>query len=358
METAVNGAASADLRALASQYGIRAIDDVPFAPLPLADQSLDDEEEDLRADARELSYEVPADDWRGIPCSGEPAEPPRRFIDGSVRGRMVAVFSVGGQLRPAMLACLGALSLELDGKRLVRPPDSVRVETVLCFHSNGWRDEDLESLRASLADRGIRLVASEARDLRTDFDRLRHRAWDLAKQCMEDAERAVLFDQPDVATLVDGLLERRVTTAAAQRMPAAGMVKRHAKQYVRRRQLNLIYGLEQAERSPAFLLETENASFVSWYLRLSQADTVSPSYGIVRLTVSQDYFERRFPRAEERWREVSALSHYLCGLRHRQASYARAGISLEPIVRVEDELHAVLPDIRQATARLHRALGV
>jgi hypothetical protein len=43
-------------------------------------------------------------------------------------------------------------------------------------------------------------------------------------------------------------------------------------------------------------------------------------------------------------------------LRHRERSYDRAAVSLEPIVRVEDQLHAVMPDIAQITARLHRAL--
>jgi len=45
-------------------------------------------------------------------------------------------------------------------------------------------------------------------------------------------------------------------------------------------------------------------------------------------------------------------------LRCREGSYPRAGVSLEPIVRVEDELHALLPDIRQVAARLQRALGI
>lgn len=358
MEASVEGATGADLRSLAQRYGVRAIDDVPFAALPLGDQTLEDDEDALRIRTRQLSYELPAGEWRAIACSGEPVEPPRRFIDGSVFSRTVAVLTVDGRRRPAILACLGALALELDGRRLVRSEGSLRAETVLCLLSNGMPDGDLQALAEGLGRLEITVVASETVELAADFEVLRRRTWDLAKQRMEEAEQAVLFDQPNVPALVDGLLERRVVTAASQEMPAVGMVKRHHKQYVEEGHLNLLYGLQPAERSPAFLIETKNAGFVSWYVRLSSAETVSPSYGIVRLTAPQDYLEHRFPRAEERWAEVSALSQYLCGLRHRQGSYARMGISLEPIVRVEDELHAVLPDIKQATARLHRALGV
>ena len=36
------------------------------------------------------------------------------------------------------------------------------------------------------------------------------------------------------------------------------------------------------------------------------------------------------------------------------SAYARAGISVEPIVRVEDHLHAILPDLDALIPRLHR----
>jgi len=85
---------------------------------------------------------------------------------------------------------------------------------------------------------------------------------------------------------------------------------------------------------------------------------LSPSYGVVRLTAPQEYLERRFPRREERSAQISALSRWVYNLRHREGSYTRAGISLEPIVRVEDELHAILPNISQQAVSLHRALGI
>ncbi len=347
-----------DLRELARRYDARPLNDRPYEPLPLADQALDQDEEALKARLRQLSYELPASEWRPIPCGGEPIDPPRRFIDGSVFSRSVAAFSVEGRRRPALLACLGALALHLEGGRLVRPPGDFRLRTVLCMLSNGIPQEDLRRLAEGVAASGIELVVSETAELAADFEVLRRRTWDLAKERMEEAEREILFAAPDVPAVVDGLLERRLVTVASQGMAAVGVVKRQMRRYLPDSHLNLLYDLGAGERTPAFLLETEHATVVSLYLRLSAADGLSPGYGIVRLAVPQDYLERRFTAPEERWAQLSALSDWLRGLRCREGSYPRAGVSLEPIVRVEDELHALLPDIRQVAARLQRALGI
>jgi len=347
-----------DLRELARRYDARPLNDRPYEPLPLADQALDQDEEALKARLRQLSYELPASEWRPVPCGGEPIDPPRRFIDGSVFSRSVAAFSVDGRRRPAVLACLGALALHLEGGRLVRPPGDFRLRTVLCLLSNGMSQEDLRRLAEGLASLGMDLVVSETAEMAADFEVLRRRTWDLAKERMEEAEREVLFAAPDIPAVVDGLLERRLVTVASQGMPAVGVVKRQMRRYLPDSHLNLLYDLAAGERTPAFLLETEHATVVSWYLRLSAADGLSPGYGIVRLAVPQDYLERRFPAPQERWTQLSALSDWLRALRCREGSYPRAGVSLEPIVRVEDELHALLPDIRQVAARLQRALGI
>lgn len=346
------------LGALARTYRMRAIDDAPFSSLPLADRAVDEDEAALQIRLDQLSYEVPAGQWQPVPCAGQPSEPPHRFIDGSVFSRTVGIFSVDGQRRPAVLACVGALSLHLEGRRLVRTPGSLRMETVLCILSNGMAPEDVQTLGQGLDALGIRLIASQTTDLSADFDVLRNRCWDLAKQQMEDAERAILLDSPESPALVDGLLERRLVTVASQGMPAIGMVKRQMRRYLPESHLNLLYDLQPGERTPSFLLHTEHASIVSWYIRLSAPESQAPGYGIVRLTAPQQYLEGRFPNDTERWAELSALSHWLRNLRHREGSYARAAISIEPIVRVEDELHALLPTVGQEAAKLHRALGV
>jgi hypothetical protein len=212
------------LKALAAKYRVRAVNDVPFTPLPLADQLADEDEAALKARTRQLSYEMPLSQWRGIPCQGEPAHPPRRFIDGSIFSRTVAVFTVDGRRRPAILASVGALALHLNGRRLERHPGSLRLETILCLISNGIPAEDVRTLAEGVEETGLRLVTSETTELTADFEVLRRRTWDLAKQRMENAERGVLLDDHEVPSVVDGLLERRLVTVTSQEMPVFGVV--------------------------------------------------------------------------------------------------------------------------------------
>lgn len=346
------------LREWAIAYRVRALDDAPVAALPLADLSSWEDEDEVATRIQRLAYERSPDEWRAIPCEGRPTEPPTRFIDGSVFSRTVAAVVVDGRPRPAVLACVGALALELEGCRLVRPAESVRVETVLCLLSNGISPEGLTHLADGLSGLGFDLVTSHTSELAADFDTLRRRTWDLAKRRMEDAERSVLFDEPGTPTVIDGLLERRLVTATSQRMPAIGLVKRQVRHYLPESHLPLIYDLFPGERTPAFLLETEHASIISWYLRIADSGVAAPGYGVVRVAVPRQYLEERFPDHGARSTQMSALSAYLRGFRHREYSYVRVGVSLEPIVRVEDELRALLPDIRAAAARLHRALGL
>lgn len=354
------------LKELARRYDARPLDDPPYDPLSQADQAVEEDERGLDEKGVETAYELPTSGWRPVPCEADPArlaagpiDAPRRFIDGSVHSRSVAAFSVDGRRRPAVLACLGALALDLDGASLVRPPDGFRLSTILCLLSNGLPQEDLRRLGDGLALLGVELVVSETAELVADFEVLRRRTRNLAKERMETAEKEILFAAPDVPTVVDGLLERRLVTVDSQGMPAVGVVKRQMRRYLRdKSHLNLLYELAPGERTPAFLIETEHATVVSWYLRLSATDGLPPGYGIVRLAVPQHYLEQRFPVPQERWAQLSALSAWLRGLRCREKSYPRAGISLEPIVRVEDELRALLPDTRQEAARLQRALGI
>ena len=99
----------------------------------------------------------------------------------------------------------------------------------------------------------------------------------------------------------------------------------------------------------------EQVEIISCYLRLSSFDGTSPSDGIVRLTVSRDYVER-YHAGEAMTPYFSGLAGYLYALRHRDQGYERAGISIEPIVRVEDHLKALRPDIETLVHQVNRML--
>ncbi len=353
----MTGPTVVDLRGLAKAYNVRPLDDAPFTPLTLPQLIDEEDEEHLEVRFKELSYELPSASWRPIRSGGTPTSAPVRFIDGSVVSRTVAVLTVKKRRRPALLACLGALELDIEGAHLVRKTRPI-VETVLCLLTNDMPDDHVAELGEGLRGLGITLVPSQTSELSADLELLRRRTFDLASHRMEDAERELLLNRPAVPALVDGLLERRLVTIESQSIPALGMVKRQVRQYLPNAFVNFLYDLAPGERSPAFLLQTKHATIVSWYLRLSGQERVAPSYGLVRLTVSQQYMESQFGDRSLRTREFSALSHWAYELRHREAHYVRAGVSLEPIVRVEDELHALMPQTAQQVARFHRALGL
>jgi hypothetical protein len=54
--------------------------------------------------------------------------------------------------------------------------------------------------------------------------------------------------------------------------------------------------------------------------------------------------------------DLSGLAGYLYALRMRDQGYSRSGISVEPIVRCEDHLHAILPSLDALIPKLHRRL--
>jgi hypothetical protein len=344
---------SSRLRELARRRGFRPVDDAGFVALPPLELVEQDDEESIAARLRDLSWEAPEGGWRPLDTGGLPDRPPRRFIDGSVMTRTIGVLEVDGVRRPLVLASLGALELWLEDRRLRRPPDGLLLRTVCGLVANGLPPEERAELGAGLADLGVELLTTDSGDLSVDFDVLRRRSFDLATHAMEAAERDLLLRLPDVAALADGLLERRLTTVASHSMPVVGMVKRQLKQYLPATHLGVLYDLAPGQRTPAFVLHTEHATVVSWYLRLSTTEMAGPSYGLVRLTMPLEYLSH----LPDPGAEISALSAFLRGLRHRQASYARAGVSLEPVVRVEDELHALMPSIEELSGRVTRALS-
>jgi hypothetical protein len=344
------------LGGLAALYGVRPCDDSPFAAVPVDEATDLDDLPPGRVD--NLAYEADPVAWGPIDCGGQPTARPQRFIDGTVFARTAATFVVDGALRPAVLAAVGAAAMELDAETIRRVPETLRFQTVLCLLGNGIPGDHLTDLEFGLDAVGIELLApTDDQDLPAEFEVLRRRAWDLAKGRMEAVEREVLQLAPEVPTVVDGLLERRLVTRRSQRLPAYGVVKRHLRTLLPTMLSQQLFSLAPGQRSPAFLVETEKAVLVSWYLRLADPGLGTPTAGIVRVAATRAWLELGFPDPLARFAEVSAVSAWLCQLRCRDASYARSAVSLEPIVRLEDQLHAVLPPIAQQLARLHRAFA-
>lgn len=343
-------------RHVGARLNFRAIEgEGGFVPLPAIEQAEAEDEQQAAAKAEMLAYESELSSWQPVTCVGEAERPPTRFVDGSVVSTTAGVCRVDGIYRPILIASLGAMEVDLDDRRLYRPPNGFKAMIAAALISNRIKTSLLDALREELSGSGIQLIALESQDFGPNYEVLRRRTWDFLKQEMEGLEREILLARPQVPTLADGLLERRLTTVEAQQQPVIGMVKRNLRQYLPDSLAAMLYELKPGQRSPAFVIKTVHAELVSWYLKLT-GGSIGPGAGLVRLAMPRAYLERQFG-ADRRFREISGISRMLCTIRSRQESYARYRVSLEPIVRLEEQLHAVLPPIDQFAARLRLRLG-
>lgn len=346
--------ASESGRSIGSLLNFRPVEgESGYAPLPLEQADAEDEQE-AKASTELLEYELDVSRWQPLTPVGDAARAPVRFVDGSVISVTAGVCYVDGIYRPVLIGSLGAVELCLDGRRLYRPDHGYRLMVAAALVSNSIGKKLLADLRSKLSDMGIQLVALESADFGPNYEVLRRRTWDFLKQEMEGLEREILLARPDVPTLADGLLERRLTTIQSQRQPVVGMVKRNLRQYLPNPLAAMLYELKGGQRSPAFVIKTSNAELVSWYLKLSDGQ-MGPGAGLVRLAMPREYLEREFEDGQ-RFREISGISRRLCAIRCREESYGRHRVSIEPIVRLEEQLHALLPSVDQFAARLKRRL--
>ncbi len=336
---------------IGAELGFQPVDgEAGYLPLPVLEHAEAEDEQEAKITAQMFDYELKADAWRPIIATGRPHKPLVRFVDGSVVSLTAGVCGTGDVYRPLLVGSLGAMELQLEGRRLERPVGGYRVLVAAAMVVTGIASRTVDRLREEIAAVGLQLIPLESEDTNANYEVLRRRTWDVLKQEMEGLEREILLSRPDVSTLADGLLERRLTTLQSQQQPVVGMVKRNLRQYLPPRLGSLLYDLRGGQRSPCFVIKTAHAELVSWYVRLSEGP-MSPGAGLVRLAVAREYLEGQFP-LRERFSELSALSHQLCELRCRQESYARHRVSLDPIVHLEDQLHALLPDVGQFAAKV------
>lgn len=342
-------------RPLFAAYSPTALNDTAAPPFPAREA---DEEQEPEASGAELEYERPQQDWAPI-APGEPtADVPVRFVDGSIASRMIGFLRVDYQLRPLIAGVVSAAALEIVGRRLERGAGS-RTRKALCVFGDGIDVEEIRYVFSALAERGIELLVGPEGTASRDFDSMRRSTHGIAMQAMEEAERSVMLsgirDGAMMPTLMDGLLERRLANTPSHNVPVVGLVKRQMATYLPSFLQQLLYALKPGERTPAFVLRTaHHVDLVNTYVRLSSQPGASPSYGIVRVTAPLAYVESA--HASDVPAYLSGLAAYLYRLRHRDLAYARSGISVEPIARVEDHLHAILPDLDALIPRLHRFL--
>lgn len=332
-------------------------------------EAMSEEQEELI----EWDHEVPQDEWKPIVLPEAPAksdESPQRFIDGCHLGHAVVCVRAPetGWPIPLMLAEVGGVALRLDGRELVR--DFFGLERVLSFVADPFPWEEVEAFAEAMAnhpDFPMRLLPATAptKDKNPfDYEVMRKQAQNRSNNEMANWEAVALAADAAVPVLVDGRLEPRLRSEdqAEKRSLVVGVVKQQAQNYLHPQGWRTLLDLRPGQRTPYFRVARRKSGtandlpVATWYVKLSGGQEETPNWGAIRVEIAWVQFER-WPAAA-RTAAVSRLSRWLVDARCRQRSYARAPVSLEPIVRAEESLKSLFTPFGVLRNRFLRHAGV
>ena len=305
-----------------------------------------------------LDFETPAEAWQPISVATDGVDPsalPSRFIDGCHRGETVAwLRDAASHPFPIRLAEIGGVCMRVEGRMLVR--EFVRVERVVSLIVDPFPWDEVERFAARLREAEIRLLPAalpklddERRGPTHDFEKMREQTRVRSQYEMETLEELALCQNLDALSLIDGRLGR-MRSHGLVRLNAVGVIKQHLENYLHPRGWEVLYRLEPGRRTPAFRVPSKHLPVVSWYLKLDGAQGAMPNWGVVRAEISCAHFERE----RCNFSYLDRLSNALLHLRCRQGSYARAAVSLEPIVRAEDSLKSLMTAPATLAQRFYR----
>jgi hypothetical protein len=308
-----------------------------------------------------LDFETPADDWqpRAVADTIDPEAMPRRFIDGCHSGETVAWLRDAAQHPiPVRLAEIGGVCMRIDGRSLSR--EFVHLERVVSLIVDPFPWHEVESFATALSEWDLRLLPAalpkiddERRGLTYDFERMREQTRIRSQYEMEVLEELALCQNLDDLSLIDGRLGR-VQFRDLARHDVVGVIKQQRENYLHPHGWQLLYQLEPGQRTPAFRVASKHLPVVSWYLKLDGAHGAMPNWGIVRVEISCVHFERQ----RCNFRYLDRVSNALLRLRCRQGSYARAAVSMEPIVRAEESLKSLLTPPTTLAQRFYHLTGL
>jgi hypothetical protein len=305
-----------------------------------------------------LDFQLPPDDWTPLDVADraiDPAVVPRRFIDGCHYGKTVTcLYDSACHPIPVRLAEVGGVSMRLEDRSLRR--EFVHLERIVCLIADPFPWHEVEDFAVALCEAGLRLVSAsppmieKVRQLSYDYASMEQRAYTQAQVEMRVLEQLALSQDPESLALVDGPLGR------IEHPRAIGVIKQHRENYLGQSEpcWKVFYDLEPGQRTPAFRLASQSLPVVSWYLRLDGAHGTLPNWGIVRVEISHEHFEQQGGD----FGYLDRLSNALMHLRCRQNSYARAPVSMEPIVRAEESLKSLLTSPDTLAQRFYHLTGL
>lgn len=327
-----------------------------YVEQPPLESPIDDEAEEGQKVA--LDFELPIDAWKPRSITADTIDAaalPQRFIDGCHYGQTAAWLrdSLGHPI-PVRLAEIGGVCMRTEGRSLRR--QFAHVERIVCLIIDPFPWHEVEEFAEALAQMEMRLLPAlppmidDARQLTYDYASMEQRTYTQAQVEMRILEELALSQDPETLSLVDGPLGR------LEHSQAIGVVKQHRQNYLglHPQCWQVFYNLEPGQRSPAFRLASQSSPLVSWFLKLQGAQGALPNWGIIRIEISCAHFER----LGNDFGYLDRVSNALLHLRCRQNSYARAPVSMEPIVRAEESLKSLLTPPATLAQRFYHLTGL
>ncbi len=329
-----------------------------------------------------LGIEMDEKDWRAVkPQLPEKwrlrdfAARPVQFVDGKDVGQTVACLrGLSGYLVPVRLAQIGGVLMRVNGDGELRR-EFVQMERVVAMDTSPFPWEEVEIFARALGERGFRLLPAKKLDeeLSFDFEQMRRAAIRRTAQEMSVLEEFAVAQNNQTPTIVDGNLKSHEGGFDTTESPVFGLVKTYRKTHLHRLGQQVLYALGTGERTPAFSFEYDVSGrgaaqrksrlpILAWYVRICTGEGSSPNLGLVRVEISQSWFAAQgFGSSATNPKGVdfiNQLSRTIFEYRCRKAGYSRKEISLQPIVRAEESLGALLAPRNSLQNNFYRATGL
>lgn len=334
-----------------------------FNMKPFFAEAEDEEDEANEESADNLSFEIEAGNWAAVnpqlPVSWRAQDwknRPVRFVDGKDVGKTVAwLRGTNNSFVAIRLAEIGSAVIKNVGGELRR--EFAQVERVLAMNTAVFPWEEVESFALALREHEIYLLPTKQTppEDEMNFEEIRRLAQRRTVQEMNVLEEYAISQFNDSPMIVDGNLKSHEGGFDIEESAVFGIVKTLKRLHLDRQGQEVLFGLGEAQRTPAFVFSADvsrgaektksRLPIVAWYVRLCGNSCVEPNAGIVRIEVSQKWFiaqgygETSVNAAGKDF--INQLTRTIYEYRCRQQSYRRMNISLEPIVRAEESLGAL-----------------
>jgi len=314
----------------------------------------------------DIELEAPAANWLPVPNFGELANDqrlPNWFLDGSVASLEIAGTAIDNLGYPRVIRAgqmaVGA-TCRIDGVQ-----NRKEFWRFVALNTAGYTIAEIHPLRTDLRQAEI---SHELIDWTPSNTKEQDAAFDLmsVRSLVRDQTRNEMLARE--REFVDTMAEpvycdgRYVDHAPGNdEFLVVGVIKSHRANYLTGKPLQVLYSLNEGERTPAFLIERRRGhgrtqagnQVVTFYIRLTSPNLVGPGGGLARIEISERYLRNSVKSGEkilnqENQMLLNAIAADLTQLRTRDLTYARGAVTVEPIRLIERELRLIFRDTQMA----------